>query len=155
MLFSPRALITKLSIIAPCFAIFQCVFNVYSIYIQCLAMYSIFALVITPLLTDTHTPNLEMLSHLKISETFCNLLLVTWIFASCPTLKLIFCCLGSGMFLKFLAWGTHLLNTSLCFENLKLQENWWVNMSTDSGWADNIKGLILMNKQELRRLTPW
>ena len=116
-------------------------------------LYLLFALVITPLLTDTHTPNLEMLSHLKISETFCNLLLVTWIFASCPTLKLIFCCLGSGMFLKFLALGTHLLNTSLCFENLKLQENWWVNMSTDSGWADNIKGL--MNKQELRRLTPW
>ena len=80
--------------IAPCFAIFQCVFNVYSmciqcvfnvhsmyiqyifnihsIYIQCLAMYSLFALVITPLLTylltDSHTPNLEMLSHLKSQQ---------------------------------------------------------------------------------------
>ena len=43
----------------------QCVFSVYSIYIQCLVMYSLFALAVTPLLTDSHTPNLDMLSYLK------------------------------------------------------------------------------------------
>ena len=40
----------------------QCVFNVHSIYIQCLTIHLIFGLCN---LTYFHTPNLEMLSHLK------------------------------------------------------------------------------------------
>ena len=45
---------------------FQCTFTIYSINIQCLAIYSMFALMILTLwLFDSHTPNLELLSHLK------------------------------------------------------------------------------------------
>ena len=60
------------SIIAPCFAIIQCVFNVhstsiqcvfnvYSMYIQCYTLYMLFSLMVT----HSHIPILEMLSHLK------------------------------------------------------------------------------------------
>ena len=60
--------------IAPFFAIFQCVFNVHSMYIKCtFNVHLMFNnrpaiwLIQTDLLTHSHTPNLEMLSHLKSS----------------------------------------------------------------------------------------
>ena len=41
-----------LKCIAPCFAIFQCVFNVYSMCIQC--MFNVYSILIVIQLTDTH-----------------------------------------------------------------------------------------------------
>ena len=44
----------------------QCIVNIHSMYFHCFAMYSLFDLMVgTYILTYSHTPNLEMLSHLK------------------------------------------------------------------------------------------